>query len=104
MIQYVLSFFESNITFLGWVHYHNDEVAEVAAKEMNGKIICGKKVQTKGPKHFLLSASTASFDLTDCYYFILNGHCQPKQGQVSYLHVIDFFIIDIISYFINPPY
>ncbi len=33
----------------GYVNYHNQEVAEVAAREMNGAEICGRKVKTRGP-------------------------------------------------------
>ena len=89
--------------FLGFIHYHNHEVAEIAAQEMDRTDICGKIIRTKGPKKLIqqnnqviysnqnISSQVDSIknekrDLrsyTDCYYFILHGNCIPKVGQVS---------------------
>ena len=89
--------------FLGFIHYHNHEVAEIAEQEMDRTDICGKIIRTKGPKKLIqqnnqviysnqnISSQVDSIknekrDLrsyTDCYYFILHGNCIPKVGQVS---------------------
>ncbi|XP_066927904.1 meiosis regulator and mRNA stability factor 1-like [Clytia hemisphaerica] len=111
------------------VYFLNNEVAEMAAREMDGNTIKGEKIQTKGPSnqqtkkenqksqtHEKSSTTTtkdttsasnhpktpnvknsqsAKFDwidsdkeITDCYYFILNGVCKPKQGtKCMYRHL-----------------
>ena len=75
----------------GYINYYNREVAEVAAKEMNGREICGKKIKTKGPKTLTpysppqTPCPTMKKDfrpLIDCNFYIKDGECTPKEGQV----------------------
>ncbi|XP_057311625.1 meiosis regulator and mRNA stability factor 1-like isoform X1 [Hydractinia symbiolongicarpus] len=79
----------------GYVNYYNHEVAEVAAQEMNGVVICKRKIKTKGPKKLTDATSPLVSPvepknmrlLTDCYFFNLRGKCTPKVGQAcQYRH------------------
>ena len=81
----------------------------MAAQEMNGKEIKGRKVKTKGPsvqqrRDSLTSSASkpktvelidSDKFITDCYYFILNGICKPKAGTVclsAYIYIIYNFL------------
>ena len=88
------------------IHFHNNDVADMAAQDMNRKDLKGIKIKTRRQKTGLddnrsnspaQEAKTKRKDpqqqkadlidsdkaITDCYYFILNGACKPKQGQVK---------------------
>lgn len=96
--------------YLALIHFHNNDVAEMAAQDMNGMDFKGINIKTRRQKNSLdmnkgisggqeskfkrKDAQQQKSDLidsdkaiTDCYYFILNGVCKPKQGQVK---VVDF--------------
>ena len=96
--------------YLALIHFHNNDVAEMAAQDMNGMDFKGINIKTRRQKNSsdmnksisggqeskskrkdvqqqksdLIDSDKA---ITDCYYFILNGICKPKQGQVK---VVDF--------------
>ncbi|XP_065659910.1 uncharacterized protein LOC100201018 isoform X5 [Hydra vulgaris] len=77
----------------GYVNYSNQEVAVLAADQMNNVEICGKKIKTKGPhdqpiKSSILSESKIEItNLTDCYYFTQFGKCEVSRGKTcQYRH------------------
>ena len=93
---------------LALIHFHNNDVAEMAAQDMNGMDFKGISIKTKRQKNVLDNNESISGGqepkskrkdtqqqksdlidsdkaITDCYYFILNGVCKPKQGQVKFI-------------------
>ena len=87
----------------GYVNYYNKEVAEMAAKDMNGVSVLGKKIKTKGPSELdsyyspnsRLNEKRDNRALTDCVYFMEGKNCSQKHGQVR------FILITVSSHFGN---
>lgn len=81
----------------GFVNFLSQEVAELAARKMNGFEILGETVKTKGPRELLatrrckdtVSEEALNLDkkdfrgLTDCVFFMEGRRCSPKSGEVS---------------------
>ena len=73
------------------MNYHNQEVAEVAAIEMNNVEVCGKKIKTKGPRQLQSFSVEIKKDenknvlnLTDCYFYTQFGKCEGNHGKVFF--------------------
>ncbi|KAJ7340352.1 hypothetical protein OS493_003095 [Desmophyllum pertusum] len=79
----------------GFVNFLSQEVAELAAKKMDGCTILGQAIKTKGPLELLATGKTTTFmpatgadsdkkdyrALTDCVFFVENRECFPKTGE-----------------------
>ena len=100
----------------------------MASQEMDGKELKGLKIKTKrhqedinrsnSPAHDLKTKNTNTPNkdpkkssqkadlidsdklITDCYYFILNGVCKPKQGQVCFYYFLVGIKINIYLLFL----
>jgi len=81
----------------GFVNFLSQEVAELAAKKLDGCQVLGQAIKTKGPMELLSTGKSTTFvpsmaanlekkdyrPLTDCPYFVENRECFPKPGEVS---------------------
>ena len=80
----------------GFVNFLSQEVAELAAKKLDGCQVLGQAIKTKGPLELLSTKRSTAFvpstaanldkkdyrPLTDCPYFVENRECFPKPGEV----------------------
>lgn len=83
----------------GFVNFLSQEVAELAAKKLDGFQVLGQAIKTKGPLELLSTGRSTTFvpstagnlekkdyrPLTDCPYFVENRECFPKPGEVRKL-------------------
>ena len=97
----------------GFVNFFSQEVAELAAKKMDGCEILGQAMKTKGPRELLAAGrSTNSVPevatnvdkkdwrgLTDCAFFVESRECVPKTGEVSaYTYLMYFFKLVLLEH------
>lgn len=80
----------------GFVNFLSQEVAELAAKKLDGCEVLGQAIKTKGPRELLSTGRSTTFvpamaanlekkgyrTLTDCPFFVENRECFPKPGEV----------------------
>lgn len=83
----------------GFVNFLSQEVAELAAKKLDGCQVLGQAIKTKGPLELLSTGRSTTFvpstaanvekkdyrPLTDCPFFVENRECFPKPGEVRKL-------------------
>lgn len=81
----------------GFVNFLSQEVAETAARKMDGNEVLGQAIKTKGPRELLATGKSSTClpwgaeksekkdyrALTDCVFFMEKHECSPKSGEVS---------------------
>lgn len=81
----------------GFVNFLAQEVAETAAKKMDGCEVLGQAIKTKGPRELLATGKSTTFvpgvaensekrdckALIDCVFYMEKRECCPKSGEVS---------------------
>ncbi|KAL9957262.1 hypothetical protein ACROYT_G038876 [Oculina patagonica] len=94
----------------GFVNFLSQEVAELAAKKLDGCEVLGQAIKTKGPRELLSTGRSTTFvpvtavnsekkdyrPLTDCPFFVENRQCFPKPGECSFRHCLAALQTDVV--------
>lgn len=84
-----------NSKHFGYVNYVKKSAAELAARNMNGKMVKSSRIKVKGPRELesnygqsrqAVKTPPQNFDyrpFTDCDFYISGKECNPKSGKVS---------------------